>query len=107
METLTNTTTLIGHFGVDSGQAMIGDPSYLNNWIDSKDFDPTDDGEYSYNGACGRTLSSQSAGELHFKAGAGAGEGVVFSTGYGDGYYPVYATYNEDGKIVKVEIIMD
>ncbi|MDQ0255565.1 hypothetical protein J2S74_002947 [Evansella vedderi] len=33
--------------------------------------------------------------------------GLSFASGYGDGLYDVYATYNEDGVIVKVEIEMD
>jgi hypothetical protein len=34
----------------------------------------------------------------------GNASAVVFSTGYGDGYYPVYAEFNEDGRIAKVVI---
>jgi hypothetical protein len=41
---------------------------------------------------------SASAGVL------GNGNAVVFNTGYGDGYYPVYVKYNEDGRVVKVVI---
>jgi len=29
---------------------------------------------------------------------------VVFSTGYGDGVYPVYVQMNEDGRVSKVVI---
>lgn len=31
-------------------------------------------------------------------------EGFFSSSGYGDGYYPVYAANNNDGKIIAVEI---
>lgn len=31
---------------------------------------------------------------------------VAFSSGYGDGLYPVYAEYNDDGRIVRVTIDM-
>ncbi|NDE78920.1 MAG: DUF4241 domain-containing protein [Chitinophagaceae bacterium] len=29
---------------------------------------------------------------------------VVFSSGYGDGVYPVYVQYNDDGRVAKVLI---
>jgi len=93
---------LIGKFGVDSGQAMVGDPCYLdswNNWDDKAE--PFDNyknktGEYSYLGACNATIE-KGYGQL------GHGSAVVFSTGYGDGVYPVYAQI-DDGRVVKVVI---
>lgn len=49
------------------------------------------DGEFSYEGACKATLNNEdSVGQLNYKLGH-AGAGVVFSTGMGDGLYPVYA----------------
>lgn len=142
------TRKLIGNFGVDSGQVLIGDPCYLDGFIndDSKLTrryqhtttnkiltQPTDflsfeeykeDGltmnqmlkngtykklprnkvnpTYSYSGACSVTCDGEEkAGEL------ANGLAVVSSTGYGDGCYPVYATENEDGYIVKIEILFD
>ena len=32
------------------------------------------------------------------------GTAVVFSTGYGPGYYPVYVQMNEDGLVARVVI---
>ena len=88
-----------GSFGVDSGQAMVGDPCYLDNWNTNKD-DEWDlegkVGQYSYQGASATTLANN-YGELGFNA-------VVFSTGYGDGVYPVYVQLNEDGRVSKVVI---
>ena len=95
--------TLIGRFAVDSGQAMIGDPCYLDTWqpwdsATTKFEDHVDKvGEYSYLGACNATLT-KGYGELN------AGSSVVFNTGYGDGVYPVYAELDEDGRIVKITI---
>ncbi len=95
-----NNLELIGHFSVDSGQAMVGDPCYLS------DYDPnTNDewnlegkiGQYSYQGASATTIAGN-FGEL------GLGQAVVFSTGYGDGSYPVYAQVNEDGRVAKIVI---
>ena len=93
--------THIGNFAVDSGQAMVGDPCYLDEWDTNKNDEWNLEGkigQYSYQGASATTLSEQSAGEL------GMATAVVFSTGYGDGLYPVYAEYNEDGRIAKVVI---
>lgn len=90
----------IGSFGVDSGQAMIGDPCYIKDFENWDDVVPFEDhvkhkGRYSYLGACEATLT-EGYGEL------GLGSGVVFSTGYGDGVYPVYAEINEDGRVARI-----
>lgn len=89
-----------GSFGVDSGQAMVGDPCYLKDW-DNNDNDSWDPqsryGDYSYQGACGVTLKDN-YGEL------GVANAVVFSTGYGDGVYPVYVKLNNDGRVSMVII---
>ena len=97
----TKTMTYIGSFSVDSGQAMVGDPCYLDDWELWNNGEPFDHeskaGQYGYLGACGVTLK-EGYGEL------GTGNAVVFSTGYGDGYYPVYAELNEDGRVARVVI---
>ena len=93
----------IGSFSVDSGQAIIGDPCYLDEWElwndKSEDFDNHKQkaGQYSYLGACGVTID-KGYGEL------GGGRAVALSTGYGDGYYPVFAEFDENGRIAKVII---
>lgn len=92
--------TYIGSFGVDSGQAMVGDPCYLDNWDTNKnetwDID-NKEGEYSYHGASATTLKNK-YGEL------GNSTSVVFNTGYGDGIYPVYAYLNNDGRVSAIVI---
>lgn len=101
----TNTRRYIGKFGVDSGQVLIGDPCYLGDFVND-DFEPnkqSEDFTYSYSGACNRTLTDDKAGGI----GRFGSMAVVSSTGYGDGVYPVYATYNEDGRIVKLEILFE
>jgi hypothetical protein len=98
----------VGSVGVDAGMVMVGDPCYLDKFTDH-DFDDAKveaqkaNGkyEYSYSGACAATLSDNSAGEL------GNADAVAVSSGYGDGVYPVFATYNHDGRIVKLEVIFD
>jgi hypothetical protein len=102
----TKNLTLIGHFGVDSGQAMVGDPCYLDEWepwndkADNFDKHVEKAGEYSYLGACGVTLK-EGYGVL------GNGSAVAFTTGYGDGLYPVYAEINDDNRITKVVIVFE
>lgn len=99
----TKEMTLIGHFSVDSGQAMVGDPCYLDEWElwndKAEDFENhvNHRGNYSYLGAANATLG-EGYGEL------GGTKAVVFSTGYGDGYYPVYAEMNGDGRVAKIVI---
>ena len=92
--------TLVGSFAVDSGQAMVGDPCYLDGWKtnEGEEWDLEGKiGTYSYQGASATTIEN-SYGEL------GIGSAVVFNTGYGDGYYPVYVQMNEDGRVSKVVI---
>ena len=58
---------------------------------------------FSYAGVCETTL----ADEHQIRYGMGhAGIAVAFRSGYGDGYYPVYAYKNEEGRIIRVEILM-
>lgn len=61
---------------------------------------------YSYNGACHASISDDLYGQLNYRLGH-AGAGVVFSSGYGDGIYPVYVRKNKDGRIVEVRILME
>ena len=61
--------------------------------------------EYSYQGACMLTQSEKGGGEMINEHGAEVG--VAFSSGYGDGCYPVYAIKNEDDRIVSVIIEMN
>lgn len=100
MTTPTSTTRRIGSVWVDSGQMMLGDPCYLEQW-GGHDAAFDRPGEYSYAGACTATCSDESAGML------GDGLAAVFSTGYGDGTYPVDVTYNSEGRVVAVTILFD
>lgn len=96
----TKEMTLVGHFSVDSGQAMVGDPCYLDDWDTNKNEDWDLEGklgQYSYQGASATTLAN-SFGEL------GRANAVVFSTGYGDGLYPVYAEMSDDGRVSRIII---
>lgn len=90
-----NDLKLIGTFFVDSGQAIIGDPIHLDNWKswdDTKEFNIDDHvnhvGEYGYMGAVNASLTTG------FNT-LGDHDATVFSTGNGDGLYPVYAQIEE------------
>jgi hypothetical protein len=89
-----------GTFTVDSGQAIVGDPCYL------PDYDPNENqewnlegkiGEYSYQGISATTLK-ENYGEI------GGARAVAFSTGYGDGQYPVYVKLDSDNRVSMVVI---
>jgi hypothetical protein len=89
-----------GMFTVDSGQAMVGDPCYLDDWDNNTNDEWNLEGklgEYSFQGASAVTLS-KNYGEV------GISKAVVFSTGYGDGVYPVYVKLNDDGRVSMVVI---
>jgi hypothetical protein len=96
----------IGEVGVDSASLMITDPCYVKDFK-SGNYNPDikKDKSYSDNGACCATDGKNKGGEI------GKGLGVVFSTGIGDGVYPVYATLDDvemfGERVVKVEIYFD
>jgi hypothetical protein len=97
--TTLNNLIYAGSFAVDSGQAMVGDPCYLDDWDTNKNDEWNLEGkvgQYSYQGASATTIAND-FGSLGNTA-------VVFSTGYGDGYYPVYVQMNSDGRVSKVVI---
>jgi hypothetical protein len=90
----------VGSIAIDSGQAMVGDPCYLDGWQTNENDEWNLEGkigEYSYQGASATTIS-RNMGEL------GLGKAVVFSTGYGDGLYPVYVSLDENNRVAKVII---
>lgn len=92
----TETLIHIGNFGVDSGQVLITDPCYVKdfeNW-EGPEQEPFENhksqkGRYGYLGAAGVTLSDGFGSLSGFL-------GVVSTTGYGDGVYPVYAKMSDD-----------
>jgi hypothetical protein len=89
----------IGEIGVDAGLCWIGDPCYVlhadptpaaigKSWDQFCDI-LRDDDRYP--------VARQFAYDLGHP-----GLGVVVSTGYGDGVYPVYAEFTDDGRIASV-----
>lgn len=111
----------IGDIGVDSGQLMITDPCYVKQFDsqENANFDdslpegidlnshhteePINNYPYTYGGACAASCNKYSAAVLTSPNGF-SGVGACFSTGYGDGMYPVYVEYNSDGRVKSVTV---
>ena len=88
---------LIGHIGVDAGMCWIGDPCYVL----------PDDGSERANVSQWDEFCEIMQGQQHvaFDYTAGhEGLGVCVETGWGDGLYPVTATYDSFGKVASVTI---
>ena len=93
--------TKIGSFGVDSGTVMIVDPCYV---LDGEGKYPLsfghDWGEFVVMNLMDEAGNHLDSKQLHGEM------GVVSSTGYGDGVYPVYARMAE-GRIMEIRILFD
>lgn len=65
------------------------------------DLKPDSRGQYpfTYNGASSATCSKEQAGQL------GNSTAVVMSSGWGDGCYPVYVKYGDDGRVASATIV--
>lgn len=120
-KTKTVTKELAGYAAVDSGQLMVCDPCYLSQWkgndlsddyLTRESDDDSDDveGQFSYEGVVRALVKApDSTVQLRFDLGHD-GVGVGFSSGWGDGNYPVYVYKKDFGgnwaqRITKVEII--
>ena len=103
---LAGTKVKLGEIGVDSGQVMVCDPCYLDEWKANEfmggDKDTARTHEFSYDGACRETCNApEGGGQL------GDALAVVASSGYGDGTYPVYAEYNREGRLIRLTVEFD
>jgi hypothetical protein len=78
---------LIGHIGVDAGLCWIGDPCYVVSKDSSFSYDKWTD-------FLAEVLKEETNPKLkQFNYSSGnPGLGVCVTAGYGDGFYPVYAT---------------
>ena len=100
-----NKTKLAGFCGVDSGQIMVIDPCYAfkDNYFGIDD-QPTGG---NYDAIC-RVSIADTFGEFPLPANGYSGNvGVVTSSGYGDGKYPVFVDVNDDGRVVELRIAFD
>lgn len=94
-----------GDIGVDSGQCGIFDADHyrkdtdypMESQFEKDGYDDTGDGEHWYSHCCDVTLGDDGVGAII--------GGAVASSGYGDGVYEAYATYNKEGEVVGIKII--
>ena len=97
MKTRFTKSKYIGEIGIDAGLCWIGDPCYILH----TDQPPKAIGK-SWDEFC-NILHDQYPTCKQFEYDLGhPGLGIVVSTGYGDGTYPVYAEFNDDGRVAKV-----
>ena len=102
-----STRVRVGVIGVDAGLCWLGDPCYIlhaenppvdigNSWgdfcdkLDAKNHHGRGYTQFNYDGPNGTAKNP--------------GLGVLVSTGWGDGCYPVYATIDEDGRVASVTV---
>lgn len=101
MTTRTKSRELIGEIGVDAGLCWIGDPCYILHAHPKPKAIGKDWGEFCdilhKNGTYPTRM------QLNYDLGH-PGLGIVVSTGYGDGVYPVYAEINDEGRIAAVTV---
>jgi hypothetical protein len=96
----------VGEIGVDAGLCWLGDPCYILHKDDGKA--PKDLGT-SWMDFCKRLEQKEDAhptkraAQFNYDMGH-AGLGVVVSTGYGDGCYPVQIKRNAEGRVAEVRI---
>ena len=97
----------IGTIGVDCGQMLLADPCYFKDFADDNSdaegvmklmeaMKDGSDNSFSYIGACSQSNTPQQAGVLVNDIGAEMG--VVCSSGFGDGGYPVYVKRHDFGE---------
>lgn len=88
----------IGYIGIDAGLCWIGDPCYVLP-DDASQRDQVKD----WSKFCIEMKGSKHK-SFNYKMGH-EGLGVCVSTGYGDGEYPVKATFNNEGRVASVTIL--
>ena len=88
---------VIGSCGVDSGQCGFFE---LDNYIENHPKMETEKSEEWYNRACDITLND----DEHCVGIMGVLDGVVASSGLGDGMYTLYAGYDNRGQITALRL---
>jgi len=83
-----------GGLGVDSGQMSVVDNDIA-----------ADCGEGLYDDICKATLAKESAGLVSALDDEHSIHGVASSTGFGDGFYPLFVAKNDDGEAIAVKVV--
>ena len=84
--------TEVGVIGVDAGCVLLGDPCY---WMKEEDYDKYILEAYSKK----QSMTHQIKYDMGHK-----GKGMIISSGYGDGLYPVETKFNKEGRVKEVRI---
>ena len=100
----------VGYIGVDAGLCWVGDPCYCvtpdatehpaktwDEFCDKLNEEPSDEFGFLSN------FSKDGVKSFNYKAGHN-GLGMVVSTGYGDGTYPVFIKRNDEGRISEIRV---
>lgn len=108
----------VGTIGVDSGSVAVGDPCYVNGadashgaktWNDFLEktwpftFDPKEGFAMTDIQKAAKSKSEMDVANVMGQAGIG----IVVSSGYGDGEYPVYIRKNAEGRIMGLMVNFD
>lgn len=90
--------TKVGTISVDSGSVMIGDPCYTQGAdASSASKDWMGFLAATYPGTFGPNSTGESMPQVTNALGE-QGLGIVSSSGFGDGEYPVYVRYSDEGQ---------
>ena len=93
----------IGNIYSDAGMCWLGDPCYLRGDEGRRYAKPFFEDWSAFCKLVDNSKNHQTFGFDPAKDHEGEGMGVVVSTGYGDGSYPVYVT-RKDGRIASVTV---
>ena len=91
---------LAGHIGVDAGLCWVGDPCYI---IHNEDDISSVIGK-NWSEFCGK-VTDKEVTQFPYTQGQ-EGLGLAISTGYGDGFYPVYVR-KEHGRVMEISVVFD
>lgn len=95
----------VGVVGVDAGLVLVGDPCYFSTP------DATEHLAETWDKFCDLIFKDSKFNkdghkQLNYKSGH-PGVGVVVSSGYGDGTYPVFIKKNAEGRVVRLMVKFD
>jgi hypothetical protein len=101
---MTERTKIIGYIGVDAGLCLIGDPCYFIG-PDSQVGKKLHGGKLDdWETFLGNYIKHDNANAWKVEDRGEASLGMVVTTGYGDGIYPVKARFNSEGRVKAVTI---
>lgn len=96
-----NQRVQVGTVGVDAGLIWVGDPCYVLG-------EDASHGVKKWSEFCDiLDKNGYFDSSVRFTEPLGSDVGLAIESGYGDGVYPVFVTYNFEGRVAKVEVIFD